>query len=236
LIERDVKGPYSFNTSKITFLFTISTPRDLILFLLYCVLLFFFEFTDCYIVYVHNYPCMLRSSTSVYRASCLFGRTGNKSLVKHIVLPRGVARPASKRVGKLTGRHLTALNRGMKKSSRTVCAARQGSAVYRVGASWPGDARRRRLQCARSQLPLRRTQDPSTLHAQPLAQPGLFQCVYRGVGWLGCRVVSVLDSGAEGPGFKSQPRLCRVTVLGKLFTPICSPSSEIGSSPQGLRG
>jgi len=32
-------------------------------------------------------------------------------------------------------------------------------------------------------------------------------------------VVSVLDSGAEGPGFKSQPRRCRVTVLGKLFTP-----------------
>ena len=33
------------------------------------------------------------------------------------------------------------------------------------------------------------------------------------------RVVSVLDSGAEGPGFKSQPRRSRVTVLGKLFTP-----------------
>ena len=31
---------------------------------------------------------------------------------------------------------------------------------------------------------------------------------------------TVLDSGAEGPGFKSQPRRCRVTVLGKLFTPI----------------
>jgi len=30
----------------------------------------------------------------------------------------------------------------------------------------------------------------------------------------------VLDSGAEGPGFKSQPRCSRVTVLGKLFTPI----------------
>jgi len=30
--------------------------------------------------------------------------------------------------------------------------------------------------------------------------------------WLGNRVVSVLDSGAKGPGFKSQP--C------KLFTPI----------------
>jgi len=33
-------------------------------------------------------------------------------------------------------------------------------------------------------------------------------------------VVSVLDSGTEGPGFKSQPRSCRVTVLGKLFAPI----------------
>ena len=38
--------------------------------------------------------------------------------------------------------------------------------------------------------------------------------------WLGSWVVSVLDSGAEGPGFKSQSRCCRVTVLGKLFTPI----------------
>jgi len=37
-------------------------------------------------------------------------------------------------------------------------------------------------------------------------------------GWLGSRVVSVLDSGAEGPGFKSQSRRCWVTVLGKLFT------------------
>jgi len=34
------------------------------------------------------------------------------------------------------------------------------------------------------------------------------------------RVVSVLDSGAEGPGFKSQQRRCRATVLGKLLTPI----------------
>ena len=30
----------------------------------------------------------------------------------------------------------------------------------------------------------------------------------------------MLDSGAEGPGYKSQSRRCRVTVLGKLFTPI----------------
>jgi len=34
------------------------------------------------------------------------------------------------------------------------------------------------------------------------------------------RVVGVLDSGEEGPGFKSQPQRCRVTVLHKLFTPI----------------
>ena len=41
----------------------------------------------------------------------------------------------------------------------------------------------------------------------------------------------MLDLSAEGPGFKSQPRRCRVTVLGKLFTSIeSSPSSEIGSS------
>ena len=30
-------------------------------------------------------------------------------------------------------------------------------------------------------------------------------------GWLGSRVVSVLDSGAERSGFKSQSRRCRVT-------------------------
>jgi len=40
---------------------------------------------------------------------------------------------------------------------------------------------------------------------------------------VGSRVLSVLDSGAEGPWFKLQPRRCRVTVLGKLFTPILQP-------------
>jgi len=35
---------------------------------------------------------------------------------------------------------------------------------------------------------------------------------YMTIRWLGSRVVSVLDSGAEEPGFKSQPRRCRVTV------------------------
>ena len=39
------------------------------------------------------------------------------------------------------------------------------------------------------------------------------------VGWLSSRVVSMLDSGTEGLGFKSQSRCWWVTVLGKLFTP-----------------
>ena len=47
-------------------------------------------------------------------------------------------------------------------------------------------------------------------------RPTFLHCV----GWLGSRVVSVLESGAKGPGFKSQPRRCRITVLGKLFTPV----------------
>jgi len=38
--------------------------------------------------------------------------------------------------------------------------------------------------------------------------------------WLGSQVVSMPDAGTEGLGFKSQSQCCRVTVLGKLFTPI----------------
>jgi len=39
-------------------------------------------------------------------------------------------------------------------------------------------------------------------------------------------VVSVLDSGAVGPGFKLQPRRCRLTVIGKLFTPIVPQAAK----------
>ena len=51
--------------------------------------------------------------------------------------------------------------------------------------------------------------------------------------WLGSRVDSVLDSGTEAPAFKSQSRRCRVTVLGKLFTPIVPLfiKQQNGSSP-----
>jgi len=47
-----------------------------------------------------------------------------------------------------------------------------------------------------------------------------FHHTYSLLTWLGSRVVSVLDLGAEGPWFKSQSRRSRVKVLGKLFTPI----------------
>ena len=45
-------------------------------------------------------------------------------------------------------------------------------------------------------------------------------CILGTVRSLASRVVSVLDSGTEGPGFKSQPQCCWVAVSGKLFTPI----------------
>ena len=44
-----------------------------------------------------------------------------------------------------------------------------------------------------------------------------FMLYYFVLGWLVSRVVRVLDSRAEGPGFEPQPQCCRVTVLGKQF-------------------
>jgi len=52
-------------------------------------------------------------------------------------------------------------------------------------------------------------------------------------GRLGSRVVSVLDSGAEGPGFKSQPRLCRVMANCSHPSCLCSLSSETGNCGPG---
>ena len=44
-------------------------------------------------------------------------------------------------------------------------------------------------------------------------------CRHTPIYWLGCRVVSVLDSGAEGPGFKTQPRRdCRRGCGGSVET------------------
>ena len=58
------------------------------------------------------------------------------------------------------------------------------------------------------------------LHRPLCSVPQTSSWFITGHRWLGSRVVSVLTSGAEGPRFKSQSRRCRVTVLGKLFTPI----------------
>jgi len=60
------------------------------------------------------------------------------------------------------------------------------------------------------------------MSAIPVRQPDI---AYLSLLWearysVGSRVVSVLDSGAEGPGFKSQSRRCRLAVLGKLLTPV----------------
>ena len=49
-----------------------------------------------------------------------------------------------------------------------------------------------------------------------------YQCNRVSTGWLGSRVVSVLDSGAEGPGFKSQLRRCRVTRLRQTVHTYCA--------------
>jgi len=45
--------------------------------------------------------------------------------------------------------------------------------------------------------------------------------------WLGSRVVSVLDSGAVGPGFRLQTRRCLATVLDELFTPIVYQGAKL---------
>jgi len=50
------------------------------------------------------------------------------------------------------------------------------------------------------------------------------------------RVVGVLDSGAEGPGFKWQSRRCRLTVLGKLLTPVVPLFMKLVAAPLRVAG
>jgi len=89
----------------------------------------------------------------------------------------------------------------------------------------------------------RRVYDSRHLQAdgqEPGSAPssGSLEVIYAGLslaaGWLASRVVSVLDSGAEGPGSKSQPRRCRVTVLGKLFTPIVRLLPDVFAPTQSI--
>ena len=46
----------------------------------------------------------------------------------------------------------------------------------------------------------------------------------------------MLDSGAEEPGFKSQSRRSRGTVLGKLFTPIVHLAAKLVAGPLRVAG
>ena len=69
--------------------------------------------------------------------------------------------------------------------------------------------------------------------AKPLR---LYGSLHRLGGWLSSPVVSVLDSGAEGPRFRLQPRRCRVTVLGKLFTPIVHQAAKLVAAPLRVSG
>jgi len=50
-------------------------------------------------------------------------------------------------------------------------------------------------------------------------------------GWRGSRVVSVLDSGAEGPGFKSQSRRCRVVTRQRLRQTVHTHRASVELSP-----
>ena len=45
-------------------------------------------------------------------------------------------------------------------------------------------------------------------------------------------VVSVLDSGTEGPGFKSQPRSCRVTVFAPIVPLFTTLAARLSSNPK----
>ena len=87
--------------------------------------------------------------------------------------------------------------------------SKQTEAILSYSVRWPTCANLR----PKTTHTVHRHRDHTTL---------LFTPVVRCQG-LGRGAVSVLDSGAEGPGFKSQPRLprrCPITVFGKLFTPI----------------
>ena len=52
--------------------------------------------------------------------------------------------------------------------------------------------------------------------------------------YISAAVVSMLYSGAERPGFKSQPRCCWVTVLGKVARVTVGLAESNGSLPSGL--
>ena len=53
-----------------------------------------------------------------------------------------------------------------------------------------------------------------------------YLCLLHIDGWLGSLVAKLLDSQLARCEFNSRPRCCRVTTLGKLFTPMCLSRSQ----------
>jgi len=67
----------------------------------------------------------------------------------------------------------------------------------------------------------------------------LLSCVHSRHKWLGSWVAKALDLQLAGCEFNSRPRRCRVTTLGKLFTPACLSRSQWFSDGMidcGVRG
>ena len=62
---------------------------------------------------------------------------------------------------------------------------------------------------------------------QALLTPSLTLTLITLTLWLVSRVVSMLDSRAEGPGFKSQPQRCRVTVLKQTVYTHCASVHQL---------
>ena len=56
------------------------------------------------------------------------------------------------------------------------------------------------------------------------------------LGWLGSLVVGALDLQLDGREFNSRPQRCRVTTLGKLFTPYASVGRSGLVAACGVRG
>ena len=117
-----------------------------------------------------------------------------------------VARDSCRRLEGLSGRH---------------CARRRRAGISRA-------TQRHRPACGRPGLAGRTPRTRAQRDRGRRAAAGFIlrlrserRCTQRKLGpntisrSIGSRVVSVLDSCAEGPGFKSQPPLCRVAVLGR---------------------
>ena len=65
------------------------------------------------------------------------------------------------------------------------------------------------------------------------------KCAFNPQGWFGSLVAKALDLQLEGCEFNSRLRRCRITTLGKLFTPMCLSRSQWfgdGMTDCGVRG